>query len=527
MTAKRRRSPKGAKYDAERAKRSVDIVQRLLVHTKGRFARKPFMLAEWQRAGIFEPLFGTIRYDQQYKAWVRQYRLGWIELGRGNGKSEMMAAMALILLCGDDEQGAEVYGAARDRDQAALVFNVARRMVELSPLSKRLRIIESRKRIVDPATDSFYQVIAADAAGNLGQNPHGIIFDEVIAQPNRELWDALKTGMGKRTQPLMIAATTAGADPKSFAAEEHAFSQKVARTPSLDPSRLVYMRNMPSGADPFDEAHWHEANPALGDFLSVQTLREEANEAKHKPSAEASFRQYRCNEWLASAENKGIDLRAWDRSAGSVIEPDLKGARCFGGLHIGGASGVAAWVLAVPTEDGGVKVLPRFFLPERLLQAQGVGAAFQGWVGRADVQVFPGEVIDYAAIRERIVADARSFDVAAVNLSTVQHGSQLAQELVELFGVTRVLSFRTTFPGYKLAVDEFERLLALEALHHGGNPVLRLMADSYVVRRNIDGDVRPDAEASHGPISGIVALLMALDGVVRDEGVRKPLVSWV
>jgi phage terminase large subunit-like protein len=189
-------------------------------------------------------------------------------------------------------------------------------MVELSPvLSRRLRIFPSNRRIVDPKTSSYYRVIASDAMGNLGQNPHGIVFDEVIAQPGRELWDALRTGMGARTQPLMVAATTAGNDETSFAFSEHEYCERVAADASIDPARFVYIRNTPKEADWRDEGTWRHANPALGDYLSIEALREEAREAERIPAAQNRFRQYRLNQWVQQ-QTRWIDLAAWDANQG-------------------------------------------------------------------------------------------------------------------------------------------------------------------------------------------------------------------
>lgn len=173
------------------------------------------------------------------------------------------------------------------------MFNVPARMVRLSPvLSKRLRVIEHSARIVDEKTNSVYAVVPADALGNLGSNPSCVIFDEVLTQPNGDFWNAMRTGMGTRLEPLPIAATTAGNDPASFTKAEHDEFAKIAEDASRAPHRFVYLRNTPADADPWDEANWYHANPALGDFLSLAALREEALEARNDPLKENAFRQF-------------------------------------------------------------------------------------------------------------------------------------------------------------------------------------------------------------------------------------------
>ncbi|HSR86296.1 MAG TPA: terminase large subunit, partial [Streptosporangiaceae bacterium] len=281
----------------------------ILVHTKGRWARQPFVPRTWQRNDILVPLFGTVEWSAVLGRWVRQYRIGWIELARKQGKSELLAGTALVLLVADDEEGAEVYGMARDVGQARKVYDVAERMVELSPiLSRRLRVYKQAKRIVDPKTGSYYEVVPADAAGNLGANPHGVIFDEVLTQPNRDLWDAYVTSFGTRDQPLMVAATTAGDDPVGLCASEHAYGERIVKQPHLDRRRFVYMRNNPPDVDWADERTWKHANPALGQFLQVQTLRDEARAAKLSPEKLRSFLQFRLNVWLPDAVSDWISL---------------------------------------------------------------------------------------------------------------------------------------------------------------------------------------------------------------------------
>ncbi|MBB5154971.1 terminase large subunit domain-containing protein [Saccharopolyspora phatthalungensis] len=293
---------RGNHFCRQRAAHAVAFCAELCVHTKDKWARRPFVLSTWQRSDIIEPLFGEVTWDPEWESYVRRYQIGWIELARKNGKSELLAFIALYLLVGDDVEGAEIYGCAMDRGQAAKVFDVAARMVKLSPvLSARLVVKDHIKRIIDERTGSYYEVVAADAAGNLGHNPHGVVFDEVLTQRDARLWDAMRTGMGTRMQPLMVAATTAGDDPASFARSEHNECVRIMDDPDRARHRFAYVRNVPEDADPWDERNWPKANPALGDFLSIRSLRQEAEEAKNDPSKENAFRQYRLNQWVQQA----------------------------------------------------------------------------------------------------------------------------------------------------------------------------------------------------------------------------------
>lgn len=224
------------RVDYARAERVRTFFEKVLVHPRD---KTPFILSPWEWTEIILPIFGTIHFDDHHGEWVRQYNLAWLEMARKNGKSEILAGLALYLLCADGQHMAEVYGAACDRDQAALVYNTAKAMVEASPyLSSRCKVIDSKKTITYPATNSVYRVIPADANGALGTNPSGIVFDEVLTQPNRELWDALKTGLGARKNALMIAATTAAYTTAKFALEEHDYGARVLKAPSIDPQQV-------------------------------------------------------------------------------------------------------------------------------------------------------------------------------------------------------------------------------------------------------------------------------------------------
>jgi phage terminase large subunit-like protein len=497
-----------------KAQRAVDVFEKILVHTKGRWARNPFYLEEWQADEIIRPLFGNVTWSDDHQRWIRRYRVAWIELGRKNGKSELCAGIALILLVADDEEGAEIYGCAKDRDQARKVFDVAARMVELSPvLNRRLKVMKQAKRIVDERTGSYYEIVAADASGNLGHNPHGVVFDEVLTQPNDGLWNAMRTAMGTRTQPLLVAATTAGNDPTGFCAAEHAYCERVQADPSLDPARFVFLRNTPKEADWEDETNWYFANPALGSFLSIESLRDEAREAKLAPAKQNAFRQYRLNQWVQQA-SRWIDLGAWDASAGEVSTDGLRGRDCWAGLDLASTTDIASLCLAFPDSDGVFKLLWRYWIPEdqvRNLDERTAGAA-SVWVRDGWLIATPGNVIDYKNILHEIDELAQRHTIREIAYDRWGM-TQMSQDLTE--ARMTVVPFGQGFASMSPPAKELERLVLEGKLHHGGNPVTRWMADNVVVRSDPAGNIKPDKEKSHEKIDGIVAACMALDRATR------------
>jgi phage terminase large subunit-like protein len=519
-------------FDEDRADYVERFFERLLLHTKGDYARKRFELSAFQSEGIIRPLFGTMRYDAERESWVRAYRIAWLELARKNGKSELLAGIALYLLIGDGEEGAEIYGAARDRDQAAIVWEVAERMVSLSPyLSRRLRIFKQSKRIVDERTNSFYRVIAADAAGNLGFNPHGVVFDEVISQPNADLWDALRTATGTRRQPLMVAATTAGNDGASFAASSHAEMERIEQDPARAPHVFVYMRNTPADADPWDEKNWHHANPALGDFLSMSALRDEALEARNDPSKENVFRQFRLNQWVQQT-TRWMPLQTWDACGPDVWpRPDyvyakLADRKCYAGLDLSSKIDLTSACLVFPvTEPDGAEhlyALWRFWLPESQvpkLDAH-LGGKTAAWVKAGWITATPGDVIDYDTLYADLEADAKRFAIVDVS-----HDPWLAEPVRQELAKRNLTLYpvKQTYGGMSEPMKETMRLVRSTTLRHGRNPVARWHADSIEARADDQENIRPvkpDRNKSGRRIDGMVALIMAVDGWQRRN--RKP-----
>lgn len=513
---------KGEHLCAARRARVLAVFEGVLCHTKGRWARQPFHLTTWQRDDIVVPLLCTVRWDPETSTYVRRYRIAWLELARKNGKSELLAALALILLVADDEASAEVYGCARDRDQARKVFDVAARMVELSPvLSRRLKVNRHAKRISDARTASYYEVVAADAEGNLGHNPHGIIFDEVLTQRDGGLWDAMRTAMGTRTQPLMVAATTAGSDLGGFCHTEHDYCLRVLEQPDLDPTRFVYMRNTPADADPWLEASWQHANPALpryvGDpeaFLSMQALRDEATEARANPTKENAFRQYRLNQWVAQA-TRWLPLELLDACPSSTELP-ADGSSCWGGLDLSAVSDLTSlcWLFHDGTEDGAVRLLWRHWLPEAMVPRldEMTGGQASVWVREGWLMPTEGNVVDYDQVHATIADDAQRWNVTALGID--RWNSTATTNWLQ--ANVRRLTVEQVAQGYRGMSGPLKQLLRLtqrQLLDYGGDPLARWCFGSVEVRQDDAENIRPvkpNRGRDRHRIDAVVSASMAL-----------------
>lgn len=518
------------RVDYKRAERCRLFFERVLVHPRD---KTPFILTDWQWREIILPLFGTVHFDDHHNDWVRQHNLAWIEIARKNGKSEFLAGVALYLLCADGQNMAEIYGAACDRDQAALVYNTAKAMVEASPyLSTRLRVIDSQKRILYPATNSVYRVIPADAGGALGTNPSGIVFDEVLTQPNRELWDALKTGLGARKDALMVAATTAAYTTAKFALEEHDYSARLLSNREIDPQRFVFMRNTPKDWDWRDEGKpavygpageivekatgWFWSNPALGDFLNVNTLRAEAREAAEKPQAQNAFRVFRLNQWTSQA-SRWLDMAVYAENGKPEFDehhPGLEGRSAWYGLDLGSNRDFTAYMIlwAGSPDDPdapGFTCLPRIYIPRDAIKRRSkMLEDLQVWADSGFVKVTDGPTTDYDAIERDLMADAERWPVVHIGYDPFNAG-QLVQHLDD-HGLS-VVKIPQTMQRLTTPTKMLEDNLVKRQMFHGGHPVLSWMGDNVELDMSADGEyMKPSKKKSGEKIDGIAAWVNAL-----------------
>jgi phage terminase large subunit-like protein len=519
---------RGEHFCEPRARHAAAFFREVLVHTKGVWARRKFDLRSWQEEEIVRPVFGPVRWAEEFDQYVRVIRIVWIELARKQGKSEVLAGIALYLLLADGEEGAEIYGAAMDRDQARKVFDVAARMVQLSPvLSRRLTVRKQEKRIVDEKTGSYYEVIAADAAGNLGHNPHGIVFDEVLTQKNGDLWDSLRTAMGTRAQPLMVAATTPGDDPGSWCGRMHDEMVKVAEEPDRAPHIYVLVRNTPLDADPFDETNWPWPNPALGEFLSWQALRDEALEAKNDPSKENSFRQFRLAQWVRQSV-RWMPMHLWDDCSGDVWltpewgRPQLAGNTAWFGFDLAAKFDLTAWSLLVPDGDD-VHLLWRFWLPEEALPDldKHHGGKFTEWAQAGWLTVTEGNVVDYDRMYTDIEADAQHFQLKAGD-GDQWSMAPVIQEITKRTGVDDIVSYNNTYDRMTPGMTELMALVKTDRLRHHANPLARFCFDAVEVRKapynpELIRPDKPERSRAGKRIDAVPAAAMACSAWRRSE----------
>ncbi len=309
---------KDSYYDKEYADFAVAFIESLC-HTKGTWAGKKFELIDWQEQ-IIRDLFGILKPNG-----YRQFNTAYIEIPKKNGKSELAAAVALLLTCGDGEERAEVYGAAADRQQASIVFDVAADMVRMCPaLNKRVKILASQKRLIYEPTNSFYQVLSAEAYSKHGFNVHGVVFDELHTQPNRKLFDVMTKGSGDaRMQPMYFLITTAGTDTHSICYETHQKAKDILEGRKIDPTFYPVIYGADENDDWTDPEVWKKANPSLGITVGIDKVKAACESAIQNPGEENSFRQLRLNQCVKQAV-RWMPMDKWDRCALPSMKNNFK-----------------------------------------------------------------------------------------------------------------------------------------------------------------------------------------------------------
>lgn len=498
-----------------RASRAVRLINQL-THTKGPFAQQSFKLRRWQERDIIRPLF-TLRKDG-----LRQYRTCLLMLPRKNGKSELAAALAIYFLLFDGEIGAEVYSAAADKDQAALVFNVAAQMIRNdAELLAQCEIIDSQKRIVHRKSGSFYRAISSEAYSKHGFNASVVIYDELHAASNRELWDVLSTSQGARAQPLMLAISTAGFDRHSILFELYAHAKKVAENPSLDPTFLPILYEMPEGSDWTDEREWRKCNPALGDFRSLEEMQIACQRAREIPAQENTFRRLYLNQWTEQSA-RWLSMSAWDACLAPADMASLRGRRCYVGMDLSSTKDLTALVAVFPDEDGGFDVLPRFFVPKDTIaeRARRDHVPYEQWTRDGYLDVTPGNVVDYEAVRAVLSDWAAAFDVREVGFDP-WNATDLVTRLQAQDGLTCV-AVRQGFASLSAPTKSLEKAVLSKSLRHSGHPVLRWNVSNISVETDATGNIKISKKVSTERIDGAAALVMAVEMMDRNQGAKEP-----
>ena len=472
----------------------------VLRHSKGAIAGEPFKLLPWQQMVLSE-LFGRLNPDGS-----RLRRLGYIEVPKKQGKSTLLAGLALYLLTSDGEAGAEIYGAAADREQASIIYREAAAMVRASPaLSKHLEVIDSRKTIFFRRTNSFYRVLSADAFRAEGLNIHGLLFDELHAQRDRRLWDALRYGGAARRQPLLLSITTAGYDRRSICWEQHQYAERVIADPLLDPSFYGCIYAADPADDPQSPKTWRKANPSLGETITEESFAADAREAVNSPQKLNSFLRYRLNVWVAQ-ETRFFKPSAW---AKCKAQPhDMTGRACYLGLDLASTTDLTAAVIVSEDDDGVLDVVPFFWCPSESIEQRSLRdkVDYIQWSKDGHIRVTDGNATDYETIKQDILAFCDQYGVKQIGVdpwNATMLSQALAAEGADIVNVRQ---------GYGTLSAPMKRLeaLVLDGKLRCNHPIMDWCAANCAVQSDHQSNIKPSKAKSTERIDGIAALVTAM-----------------
>jgi phage terminase large subunit-like protein len=529
---------RGAHYCEPRADHVVRFFAELLVHTRGVHARNAFVLDRFQEQEIIRPLFGEVIWSRELERYVRRYRVAYIVVARKNGKSELAAGIQLYMLVGDGEEAAEVYSAAKDTKQAGKVFDPAARMVQLSPrLRKVVKLYVNARRLVVESTASIYEILTADAAGELGHNPHAFNLDEVLALPNSSMWEAMTTAVGARAQELIYATTTETNDSASFGASMIEEAERIQEDPARAPHVFSYVRKLPStteginrlrrlfpqhpdlpvSVDPFDEANWKWPNPALDQFKSREAMRRQSLEAQENPERENGFRQFQVNQRVQQI-TRFIPMDLWDHNTGDLLlNPEwnadtYKDIPAYGGLDLSSKLDMTAWTLYF--EDGRCRW--RYWVPESVVPqlSEWTDGAFEQWVRDGWIVATEGDTIDYDRVMSDIAEDVDRFKI--IRAVYDRWSGEPVRQRLESETELEMIESGTTYQQMTAPMTEAMRMLVAHEISHGGNPVTRWCADNLDAKRPRDDPdrirpVKPDRGATGKRIDGMASWFYAID----------------
>ena len=483
----------------ESASRATGFFKDCLTHVKGEKSGQPFILDKWQ-SDIIEAMFGWMKPDG-----TRRYSQIYCEVPRKNGKSTLCSGIGLYHLFADQtDYGKEVYSCAAEREQASIVFDIASTMVAQEPIL-RDNSKTFRKSIAVEKTNSFYKVLSADAYTKHGLNASCIIFDELHAQPNRDLWDVMTTSTGARVQPLIVAITTAGYDRNSICYEVRNYAERVRDGILEDQSFLPVIYCADDKDDFTKESTWKKANPAYGISIRKDYLEREAMKASELASYENTFKRLHLNIWTEQA-TRWLPMDRWDEADGFNEFGDRA---CFGGLDLASTTDITSLVLVCIDEDGGFDVLPFFWIPSENAhrRERKDKVPYEAWIKQGNVRVTDGDIVDYDQIREDILEICQKFNVREIAVdrwNATQIVTQLEGEDVNM------VMFGQGYRSMSAPSKQLEALVMGRKLHHGGNPVLRWMASNVAIQTDSASNIKPCKKASTQKIDGIVATVMAI-----------------
>ncbi|WP_080833222.1 terminase large subunit [Cohnella massiliensis] len=502
-------------HDKQRALEPIEFMG--MLHGVDDFYGQPLTLLDWQHSLLWD-VYGTVN-DQGY----RQYRYAYLEMPKKNGKTTMIAGLSLYhLTC--DPPGGQIYCCAADREQAGLVYRAAVGMIEQEPeLEGILKVTESKKEIKNLLTGTTLKVLSAEAYTKHGINPTVVIFDELHAQPTRDLWDVMTFGAGAaRKEPLWWVITTAGDDPDrhSIGFEVHDRARKILSGELVDPTWYVRIYGIPDdyGMDPdkpeediYDEELWYRVNPSLGHTISIESVRQEAVAARNSAASEKLFRWLRLNQWISLKTVGWQPLSLWDKTNGKWGLSELVGKRCYVGLDLSSTTDITAACYLFPPQDdlSDWRVIFDAWIPEDNMRerVRKDKVPYDRYVDQKFLLTTPGDVVDYDFVEARLLSMSKQYEVHTVGTDP-WNSRMLSQRLMR--GGMDVVEIAQDMKNMSPAMKLVEQLLKRGLMTHETNPLARWCWGNIAIAVDGNENIKPMKNKSKERIDLIVAMINAM-----------------
>lgn len=500
------------RFDRYRANKICKFME-LLKHVKGPKAGENIHLEPWQ---CFEltTLFGWVDKEEGYRRFTQAYD----EVPRGNGKSTKLSGIALYMLCADGEQGADVYSFATTRDQARIVFDDALAMARGNEkLRKAYGLTCLNNSMIIMGTNSKFQPKSADAQTLDGLNTHCGLVDELHAHKTRQVFDVVKTSIGKRNQPLMFCITTAGFTLDGVCMEQRRTVQRILEGSIVDDSYFGIIYTIDEGDDWKTEEAAIKANPNWGVSVNPKVVLSTLANALVNPSAEKNYLTKHLDVWC-NADTQWLQMDKWRKCYRPEVEiSEFEGCPCIYGIDLATKIDIAVVIRLFWRVEEDEKVhyytFPTFFLPSERVETS-KNSQYVGWSRQGLIEVTEGPITDLTYIKNFIIEDMKKYDVISCAYDPWQ-ATQMAQELLSEGAPMYELS--PTVLNFSEPMKQVQALVYSKRLHTDGNPVLEWMASNVVAHMDAKENIYPRKENNDNKIDGIVALIMAMNLVIKKE----------
>jgi phage terminase large subunit-like protein len=502
-------------FNEAKAQEAIDFFPDYLSFTRGEWMGTPFYLKDWQKA-IIANTFGWLKIKDD----LRRYREILLYIPRKNGKTELIGGIGNYVLFCDGEPGAECYTAAGNEEQAMLVWNVAREMIEANPeLDQHVRVY--KKSIVMDGLSSFFKPITSDAKTKHGFSVHLCLYDELHATQSAELSETIETATGARRQPLVVYMTTADEDRVSVCNDKYDYACKVRDGVLKDPAFLPIIYELTKEEDWHDPDAWKRANPNWGVSVKEDDFIRSYNKAKDDAKFRPAFRRLRLNT-VTQRSSKWIDMLQWDNCGVNFDDDFMKSLLkqdCYGGLDLSSTMDTTCLSLFFPKSRA---VLQWFWIPEDTARERSRidKVPYITWGKQGFIEMTPGNRIDNSYIEARVIALSQCYNIKSLAFDpwgATQTAIALAGEGVNM------VEFRQGYKSFTEPCKKLEIAIAQKKLKQNKCPVMRWQISNAVVDTNPNDDIKPNKQKASDKIDGVVAVAMAYGvWVVQEKEMTSP-----